>query len=125
MGTPVSPEAIMACAVLRATTAKQDLLIEHISDLFVQIREKGLEVEKVALRRIPGGVYSEDVEAFVGRLLAAGYAVARSPIDVRDRGLRICKEIIKEELESSPENFPKVAKALGFDISWATAQVPS
>ena len=121
MVSPVSPEAIMACAVIEWRKANRDLLIEDVSELFGKIRERGLPVERVALRRIPGGLYSEDVEAFVGRLLAAGYASARSPIIVHDRGLEICKEIVKEELESSPETFPEVARSLGFDIAWANA----
>jgi hypothetical protein len=112
----ISPEAIIAFAVVDAVRSRKKIEIADLSGLFFEIRRKGLdEVEKVALRRLPeGGYYSDDVEAFLGRLLAAGYAKARSPVDVEVSGVELCKEILQQEMESHPEALKKVAVALGF-----------
>jgi hypothetical protein len=58
MEQPVSPEAVIALTLLNRD---KPLEIKDISAKFLEIREKNLPVGKVALRRIPGGVYSEDV----------------------------------------------------------------
>lgn len=126
MAAEISPEAIMAFAILKAKRTNRPLLIEDVSKLFFEARQKGLEeVEKVALRRVPGGFYSEDVEAFFGRLLAAEYATIRSPLDVREGGLQLCQDILAKEMKDNPRALAKVAQALGFDVSWASpALVP-
>jgi len=121
MPATVAPEAVMAIALFEAGTAGKGLEIEDISRLFVVLQERGLSVGKVALRRVPRGVYSEDVEAFVGRLEEAGYATSRSPVKCLEGGMRICEEIVREELQSNPENFRNVAQALNFDLSRITS----
>ena len=65
--------------------------------------------------KVPGGVYSEDAEAFVGRFLAAGYAQARSPIKFSERGLEICQEIVRKEREGNLDNLRAAFSALGFE----------
>ena len=113
-----SPETVMACAILTAKQAKADVLIEKVSSLFAKLREEKIEeVGKVALRRLPHGLYSEDVEAFFGHLIASGFATARSPLLVNEKGLRLCQKLIGEESSSHPEEFKKVAHAIGFDLS--------
>lgn len=118
MAAEISPEAIMAFAILKAPT--NQLRVEDVSKLFFEARQKGLEeVERVALRRVPGGFYSEDVEAFFGRLLAADYATKRSPLTVEESGLQLCRAILAKEKESNPQALAKVAQALGFDMTEA------
>ena len=65
-GLPVSPQVIMAQAVLDATEKGVPLEIEEMSRLFVDLEKKGIATGQIALRKVPGGVYSEDAEAFVG-----------------------------------------------------------
>jgi len=101
MSAILSPEAVMACAIVSFNREKEPIKIETISRLFVTLRhEKVNEVGGVALRRLPNGVYSEDVEAFFGRLLAGGFATARSPLVVNQKGLDLCLELIDEERKS-------------------------
>ena len=111
----VSPQAIMAAAVLEANKKGCPLEVEEMSMLFLNLKKKGIELGEVALRKVPGGVYSEDAEAFVGRFLAAGYAEARSPIKFSDPGLEICREILQKEIEGNPENLRAAFSALGFE----------
>jgi hypothetical protein len=108
----------MACAILAASRANQPVLIENVSCLFARLRQENIqEVGRVALRRVPHGLYSEDVEAFFGRLLAGGFAKADSPLVINEEGIRLCEELIEEEHESHPEALEKVALVLGFDLS--------
>src|SRR5437660_65784 len=125
MVAAISPETIMAYAIITATRAKQPVLIENVSSLFAKLRqEKVDEVGRVALRRTPRGLYSEDVEAFFGRLLASGFANARSPLTPNEKGIELCREIITEESQSHPETLRKVAQLLGFDLSLITNREP-
>src|SRR5260370_23405669 len=119
MTAMLSPETVMASAIIiSARHTIEPILIERISSLFAKLRaEKVEEVGRVALRRVPHGLYSEDVEAFFGRLLAGGFAEARSPLVVNEQGLRLCQELIYEEGQSHPDALPKVAKVLGFDLA--------
>ena len=110
------PETVMAMAVLNANAVGQGLQIEDISKLFVDLEGKDLRLRDVALRSIPGGFYSEDVESFVGRFLAAGYAKARSPIKFYESGLRLCRKMVRKGLADNAEEVNKVAKELRYDL---------
>lgn len=111
----VSPQVIMAEAVLDATEKGRTLEVEGMSKLFLDLKKKGISLGEIALRKVPGGVYSEDAEAFVGRFLAAGYAVARSPIKFSPRGLEICREIVRKEIKENSKNVLAAFSALGFE----------
>ncbi len=125
MTETLSPETVMACAILTKKRTNEPVRIEDISGLFAQLREANIEdVGKVALRRRPHGLYSEDVEAFFGRLLAAGFAQAFSPLVVSEEGLQLCQELVIEEDEKHPEALNKVAELLGFDLSMIKGPVP-
>ena len=118
MSATLSPETVMACAIISMNRNREPIKIETVSSLFVTLRhEKVNEVGGVALRRLPNGVYSEDVEAFFGRLLAGGFATARSPLTVNEKGIHLCLELIDEERKSSPQAFEKMANALHFNLS--------
>jgi hypothetical protein len=122
MDYEISPEAIMAIAVIEADRSKKEIRIEDVSRLFFEISQRGLnEVERVALRKVPeGSYYSDDVDAFFGRLLAAGYATQRSPVRVAQAGVDLCKEILNKEMESHSSSLGRVAKSLGLESVLAT-----
>ena len=123
MKVPISPQAVIATAVLKAYDANTPLEIEDISRLFLDLKNKGIQLVDVALRKVPGGVYSEDVEAFVGRQLAAGYARARSPITFEEDGLRICKRIVQEEFKLNEDGLRALVEAMEYDVSQLSSQV--
>jgi hypothetical protein len=114
----VSPEAIMAIAVLGSDTHK--LEIEQIADHFVRLKGKGVPIPAIRLRRIPGGYYSEDIEAFVGRQAAVGNADAQNPVQFNESGIEACKRILANELIRHPDEMREAAQALGFDLSVIT-----
>lgn len=105
----------MAEAVLEAHKKGLLLEVEGMSKLFLDLKKKGIALGEVALRKVPGGVYSEDAEAFVGRFLAAGYAEARSPIKFLDRGLEICRDIVQRERAENLEKLQEAFSVLGFE----------
>jgi hypothetical protein len=105
----------MACAIIDSTHANKPVLIEYVSGLFAKLRQEHIvEVGKVALRRLPHGLYSEDVEAFFGRLLTAGFATSYSPLKVNPEGVQLCQELVAD---ADPEALDKVVRVLGFDLS--------
>jgi hypothetical protein len=118
--TRVSPQAIMAAAVLDATTKGEHLEIEGVSKLFLELEKKGIGLGEIALRKVPGGVYSDDAEAFVGRFLAAGYATARSPIKFSEEGVAICKQIVEKELVQNSANLQAALSVLGISVPIST-----
>jgi hypothetical protein len=118
----VSPQAIMAEAVLEAHNKGFLLEVEGMSKLFLDLKKKGIILGEIALRKVPGGVYSEDAEAFVGSFLAAGYAEARSPIKFLDPGLKICRDIVQKEIAENFENLQAAFSALGFEAPKPQAQ---
>jgi len=118
------PETIMAMAVLEASAAGKGIRIEDISKLFVDLEPTDVRVRDVALRSVPGGFYSEDVESFVGRFLAAGYAKARSPIKFYESGLKVCRDMVRKALRENGDEVKKVAGALRFDLDSIIGQEP-
>jgi hypothetical protein len=123
MSSILSPEAVMACAIVSLNRENEPIKIEAISRLFVTLRhEKVEEVGGVALRKLPTGVYSEDVEAFFGRLLAGGFATARSPLVVNQKGIDLCLELINEESKLYPAAFQKMADTLHFNVAYFSGQ---
>jgi hypothetical protein len=72
-------------------------LVRDVSDIFFRLKQRGVRFRDIALRKIPGGFYSEDVEGFVGQLLSMGYASERSPIKLTETGKAFCGKIVQEE----------------------------
>ena len=121
MTATLSPETVMACAIISSMHTNEPVLIEGVSGLFARLRQENIEeVGKVALRRLPHGLYSEDVEAFFGRLLAGDFAEAFSPLKVNDEGVKLCQDLVAE---ADPEALSKVAQVLGFDLSLIKSRV--
>ena len=114
----------MAMAVLDASVEGKGLRIEDISELFVDLERAQIRVHDVALRSVPDGYYSEDVESFVGRFLAAGYAKARSPIRFYESGLKVCRDMVQKALGEKGDEVRKVAGALKFDLDRLIGQGP-
>lgn len=117
MAQAATPEVVMAIAVINAKRRGEKLQVADISERFLELQAKGLDVGDVALRKIPGGVYSEDVEAFVGRFLAAGFAKARSPIDFLDEGIQVCRAIVDNERQRDPAALRATVEALGVNLA--------
>lgn len=118
------PETVMAMAVLDANAGGKGLRIEDVSKFFADLEAANVRIHDVALRSVPDGYYSEDVESFVGRFLAAGYAEARSPIRFYDSGLRVCRDMVRKALGEKGAEVKKVADVLKFDLDRLIHQGP-
>lgn len=115
----IAPQSVIALSVLEAKKIGRSIEIETISQVLFDLKKQGFNVGEIAFRRVPRGVYSEDVEAFVGRLLSAGYARARSPIEFFDDGIRVCQTIVDEELRDNPSGFNEAAKLVKQELQLA------
>ena len=114
--TTIRHEVLLAAAIMTASPEQSsaDLpSIEYISSLLFRLKERGIELGEIALRRVPGGFYSEDIEALVGHYLAAGYATQLSPVKLTDRGRQLLAEIIAEERKENPSALERIESILG------------
>lgn len=87
--------------------------IERISSLLFGLKKAGIDLGEIALRRVPGGFYSEDVETFIGHYLAAGYATQFSPVNLTDKGKQVLAETIAEERKENPDLLQRIEDILG------------
>ena len=110
----IRQEVLLAAAVMTAfSEAHGDPKIEDISSLLYKLRSAGISLGEIALRRVPGGYYSEDIEALVGHYLAAGYATQRSPVKLTDEGRHALNEILNSEREENPKALEEIESVLG------------
>jgi hypothetical protein len=86
--------------------------IESISSLLFGLKKAGIDLGEIALRRVPGGFYSEDVETFVGHYLAAGYAEQFSPVTLTDKGKEVLAETIAEERKENADLLRRIEDIL-------------
>jgi len=123
MYSNVDSAVAIALILHRATRGalKQGPFIRDVSQLLYRLRERGIRFRDLGLRRIPDGFYSEDVETFVGQLLSMGYATQRSPIRLKEKGVALCEEIVKEETERNKDEVEKLGKVVDEELSTLAA----
>ena len=109
----IRQEAIMAAAVIRALSTSDQSSVEDISSLLFKLKNAGVELGDIALRRVPGGFYSEDIEALIGHYLAAGYATQFSPVKLTETGRQLLTDIINAEREENPSAVLQIEAVLG------------
>jgi len=91
--------------------------IEEIGQDLLKLVKANIEIEDLALRKVPGGVYSEDVEAFIGHLLAERLATHRSPLQLAPEGEKRLRSIIRFEAKEHRSAIFEAARALGLDTA--------
>ncbi len=105
-GTTIRRDVLLAEVVNKALSKHGPAglpSIERISSLLFRLKKAGVDLGEIALRRIPGGFYSEDVETFIGHYLAAGYATQLSPLSLTDKGKEVLEETIADERKENPD----------------------
>jgi hypothetical protein len=121
MPEKVMYQAVIAMALLKAHARKEPQSIEGISGLFINPSIEALTKDSCfALRRVPGGVYSEDVDGFISRWCAYNYAGeyrgSTGPVKLMVDGLRTCFAILCEEARDNLSGVEALAAALDFKI---------
>lgn len=91
--------------------------IEEISRIVAQLIDGHIGVYDVRLRRVPGSLYSEDVETFIGHLLAERLATQRSPIKLTDEGERLLRTIVRLEAKGHAGTVRRAAELLALDAT--------
>lgn len=108
-------EVLLAAAVMAALKQREtgpSPKIEDISSLLYKLKNAGVDLGDIALRRVPGGFYSEDIENLIGHYLAAGYATQESPVELTEKGKRALSEIIETERRDNPGAMRQIESAL-------------
>jgi len=114
--TSIRHEALLAAAIMAALSKQNSGHlpdIEYISSLLFQLKKEGIDLGEIALRRVPGGYYSEDIETLIGHYLAAGYATQYSPVTLTDRGKQLLAETIAEERKENRAAVEQIEAVLG------------
>ncbi len=115
-GARIRREVLLAAAVLaahRQSKERQPPRIEDISKLLFELRQSGISLGEISLKRIPGGFYSEDVEILIGHYLDAKFATKRSPVQLSEQGRQLLNTIIQEERKENPNGLKQVERVLG------------
>jgi hypothetical protein len=110
--TTIRQDVLLAAAIL-AAAPKKDADIEYISSLLYRLKESDIDLGEIALRRVPGGFYSEDVESLLGHYLAADYATQFSPVTLTEQGKRVLSDIIADERRENHKAVEQIEAVLG------------
>jgi hypothetical protein len=99
-GESINGQAAIALALLSAWYENRGSQsggpsLEDVSNRIAIMLDGNIAVNDLGLRRVPGGVYSEEVETFVGHLLAEGLAIHRSPVKLTGRGEELLRMIVR------------------------------
>lgn len=101
-------ETLLSMLLLREK-AKE---IKTLSEAIKKLKDNGIDTSTISLRNVPGGLYSEDIESFIGRLLLFGYADQRSPITLSSKGIELCKKIRENAKKKYPNEIEKIEAIL-------------
>jgi hypothetical protein len=113
----IKREVLLAAAVLtayrKAKESSKPARIEDVARVLFELRQAGINLGEISLKRIPGGFYSEDVEILIGHYLDAKFATKRSPVQLSEHGRELLSSIIKEERKENPLGLQEVEQVLG------------
>jgi hypothetical protein len=118
----INGQAAMALALLSACEENRrhqrgGPTLEDVSRRLSKLLDDKIHIRDLGLRRIPGGVYSEEVETFVGHLLAEGLATHRSPVRLTDEGEELLRTIIRVESRVHAAALRRAGGLLGVNTS--------
>lgn len=114
--TTIRHDVLLAAAMMAAASKQESEhfpSIEEISSLLFELKNHGIDLGEIALRRVPGGFYSEDIETLVGQYLAAGYATHLSPVTLTSKGKQLLSDIISKERRENQSAVEKIEAVLG------------
>ncbi|MGC2465157.1 MAG: hypothetical protein WA517_08170 [Candidatus Acidiferrum sp.] len=109
----VKQDAVLAVAILAAFRGQNEAEIEEISRKLYTLRNSGVDIGAIDLRRVPGGFYSEDLEILIGHYLDSDFAEQRNPVKLKPQGFRLLHEIVEEERKENPDGLKQIEKVLG------------
>ena len=109
----VKQDALLAMAILASFRDQNEAEIEEISQKLYTLRNSGVDIGGIDLRRVPGGFYSEDLEILIGHYLDSNFAEQRNPVILKPQGFKLLHEIVEEERKENPEGLKQIEKVLG------------
>jgi hypothetical protein len=109
----VKHDALLAAAILAAFRGQKEAEIEEISQKLYTLRDSGVDLGGIDLRRVPGGFYSEDLEILIGHYLDSNFAEQRNPVILKPQGFKLLHEIVEEERKQNPDGLKQIENVLG------------
>ncbi len=125
---PINSQAAIALALLSAWEEKRNdkeggPTFEEVNKRILMLLEGNIVIHDLGLRRVPGGFYSEEVETFVGHLLAEGLATHRSPVRLTADAEKLLCTIIRLDSKEHPRAIQRAAHLLKLNTSQLLAGV--
>jgi hypothetical protein len=124
----INGHAAIALALLSAWEDKRrertgGPTLQEISTRISTLLDENIAIHDLGLRRVPGGVYSEEVETFVGHLLAEGLATHRSPVQLTSDGEKLLRMIIRVESRDHANTIRRAGELLKLNTSELLGEV--
>ncbi len=113
----LNPNVPISLAILRDAQKRHVPSIEEISKFLYELTQAGITMHELYLKRVPGGFYSESADTFVGHAAQAGQAtlLKRGRFQFSNKWLRLCVDIVLEELSSNPDRMKTLLVAAKYD----------
>jgi hypothetical protein len=89
--------------------------IKQLSQKVIELKEKGIEPD-LAIRKIPGGYYSEDIAQYISLLCSYGYVKSLSPLKLTAIGKKNIRKVIEDAYNREPKEMQKILSALKLNI---------
>jgi len=106
------PEELIAAILLSTSGSVSDL-----SRKLIELKNHGINIGYIAIRRVPEGFYSEDIDQHISYLLTYDYVRERSPtVTLSEKGRNLCEEVVKSAYKRNPDVVGRMAEVLKIDL---------
>lgn len=109
--------ATMAMLLLSASKGKVPKEINKLSEKLAELKKNRIEIGDITISRVASGYYSEQFDRFLGSFLVAGDAIKRSPVELKESGVELCREIVREACQKDRTKLEHIAHAFQLDLN--------
>lgn len=111
------PNATMAMLLLSAFEGKVPNDIYKLSEKLAELKNSRIDVGDITISIVASGYYSEQFDRFLGSFLVAGDAIKRSPVELKESGVELCREIVREACQKDRAKLEHIAHAFQLDLN--------
>jgi len=113
----LKPQELMAMVLL----AERTMDVPGLSQRIAEALNRGIKVEPILIKRVPGGYWSEDAALFIrllfGTRLTDKKRSSLVKITLSEEGVEFCRQLVLEAYQRDPKMVEKAAKELGLVLS--------
>lgn len=110
--------ATMAMLLLSASEGKVPNNTYALSEKIHEMKNNKMDVGDIFLSRVASGYWCNQLEQFLGSSIVAGDATTRNPIGLKESGIELYKEIIREAYPEYQTELEKISQHLKLDFKF-------